>query len=146
MIAVALALASCGGGDGPAGPNNQQAGPMSARLDGQAWTAASVATAASTAGQAHAVAGSNTQATIGFGFINAGPGTYPIGAGSATNALVTQGASTWSANQFQGSGTIPITALTAERIAGSFTFTAEPATGGATGTRVVTDGQFDVTF
>ena len=45
-----------------------------------------------------------------------------------------------------GTGSITLTTLTSNRAAGTFTFTAKPLAGGATGDKVVTQGAFDVTF
>src|SRR5690606_14668206 len=118
------------------------------RIDGQPWSASvTLAAGGSQTGAVVAVSGSNQgQRTIGFAFVSAGTGTYEIGPGAPTNALLTEGSAQWHAAAGQGSGTITVPTLTAERIAGTFEFTAEPAGGGATGTRVVTQGTFDVEF
>jgi len=147
-LLLALALTACGkDATEPSVPGNGDA-RMSARIDGQAWSASlALAAGGSQAGAVIAVSGSDqAQRTIAFAFINAGTGTYEIEPGAATNAVLSEGSAQWQAAPGQGTGTITITTLNAERIAGTFEFTAEPGSGGATGTRVVTQGTFDVEF
>jgi hypothetical protein len=50
---------------------------------------------------------------------------------------------TWLTPFSGAAGTITITALTTTRIAGTFSFTATASAGGATGNKVVTNGEFD---
>lgn len=123
-------------------------GSMSARIDGDAWTANAILTVAYTGGIL-AFAGSDvTATTIGLGFIPTGPGTYTIGASQPTNANLSFGSSgSWSASSATGQGSVILTSFTANSAAGTFSFTAEPvSTTGATGTKVVTEGVFDVVF
>jgi len=78
-----------------------------------------------------------------------GPGTYPLGVNPTVFGGAAQVGSIAGVWQTPGSGlagSVTITALTATRIAGTFEFTAVAAYGGATGTRAVTNGQFDLTF
>src|SRR5690606_39515449 len=147
-LLLALALTACGKDATEPGVQGNGDARMSARIDGQTWSASlALAAGGSQAGAVVAVSGSDqAQRTIAFAFVSAGTGTYEIGPGAPTNALFSQGSAQWQAAGGQGSGTITVTTLTAERIAGTFEFTAEPAGGGATGTRVVTQGTFDVEF
>lgn len=145
---LTIALAACGGDDGTGpniGPNN---GTMTATVDGSAWTALQIA-AVNNSGIV-AISGSNAALlAIGFGFVGDTTGTYIIGPGFAANANVidNQNSSSWSANSFQGSGTITVTTLTAAGASGTFSYTAPLATGSGTpATRVVTAGSFDITF
>lgn len=148
-LALLGLLAAIGCGDSA---NNNPMGPsgsagISATIDGSAWTAVS----------AQAIRSSNiigigaadaSQVGIGIGFVDAGTGTYVIDATSATNALVSEGAQTWTASAGNGgTGTITVTTLTSTRIAGTFSFTAPALTGTPTpATRVVTNGVFDLSF
>jgi hypothetical protein len=159
-------LAACGGGGdsttGPTGGNQNPGGTtgtgttkMTATIDGKAWTSSS-----SLVIQVDAVAGryllsgieiaTNTSISLSFGDIT-GPGTYPLGvdgvsvAGGFGSVLVgtTQ---TWTSPFSGAAGTITITSLTTKRVAGTFSFTANAVSGGATGTRAVTSGVFDIPF
>ncbi len=76
-----------------------------------------------------------------------GPGTYAIGVGPTVDggsAVVTEDGKGWGTDLSGDAGTVTITQLTATRIKGTFHFVAQPVTGGATGIREVTDGDFDL--
>lgn len=123
-------------------------GSMSARIDGQAWTA-NAALAVAYTGGILAFAGSDvTSTTVGLGFIPDGLGTYDIGPNQPTNANVSLGSpNSWAASSNMGSGSVTLTSFTENSASGTFTFTALAVpTTGATGTKVVTEGRFDVTF
>jgi hypothetical protein len=153
LVAASISIAACGGGDGgPASPNpnqNTSKSTMSARIDGTQWTATNVGVTARNGSLI--VAGANT-AGVGVGFgasMIQGTGTQTFGPGiiSAANASVTAGTMSWSASNFQGSGSVTIATLTANRAAGTFQFTAPALTAGSTPSpRVVSSGVFDVTF
>ena len=65
----------------------------------------------------------------------------------ASNAALVQGGAAWAANPSGGSGTITVTALTSTRVAGTFQFTGAAVSGtGASATRQVTSGKFDLSF
>ena len=54
---------------------------------------------------------------------------------------------TWSASSAQGSGSIVVTTLTPTRVVGTFSFVLQPDVAtGASGTRTVTEGRFDLTY
>jgi hypothetical protein len=128
---------------------------MTATIDGKAWTAAT-----SFALQSDAVAsryllsgievGTNTSIVLSIGDIP-GPGTYPLGVDGVTVAggfggVTALSGQTWNTSFSGAAGTITITALTTKHIAGTFSFTASLATNGATGTRSVANGVFDIPF
>ncbi|MCP4574050.1 MAG: hypothetical protein GY838_16950 [bacterium] len=155
LLTTACVIAGCGGDDGPTKPGGggggggTQTGDMTATVDGVAWTAVSAsAVGAGTSVIAIGASDLNGETAIGFAFANSGTGTYAIGPGQVTNANVGDlGGATWMANGAQGGGSITVTSLTAERIAGTFQFTAPLQTGAGTpATRVVTNGVFDVAF
>lgn len=154
--ALSLALGACGGdgsSTGPDGSGNTGAFYLRAKIDGASW--------ASDAGSERvgvpitlpglysitgAKIGAGANYTIAITLYNiGGPGTYPMGVGpqvAGGSAIVSTAAGGWATPQSGADGTITITTLTASRIEGTFNFTASPLSGGATGTRTVTDGSF----
>jgi hypothetical protein len=75
------------------------------------------------------------------------PGTYPLGTGAGVSggiAIYADNTGGWTTPLSGSAGTVTITALTASRIAGTFSFTAGANAGSATGTRAVTNGAFDL--
>lgn len=122
---------------------------MTANIDGQNWASSDFALQAQV-GQFGViyVQGSQFGRTMILTLYNIDQtGTYDLGMG-ATNvgglAQVTDVQGTWTTPLSGQAGTVTISTLTPTRIAGTFSFDAEPFTGGATGTRSVTQGQFDM--
>ncbi|MGQ0701583.1 MAG: hypothetical protein ACT4PM_00450 [Gemmatimonadales bacterium] len=76
-----------------------------------------------------------------------GPGTYPLGTGggvSGGTASVSVGSVVWMTELSGAAGTVAISTLTATRAAGTFSFVAKGVgVTGASGTKTVTNGQFD---
>ena len=148
LVVLAMLGATACGDDDPSGPGAGD-GDLSATIDGDDWEANLAAVATRTNNVIGIGAGdTGGNRSIGIGFIDAGTGTYPINGTTPTNAILIEGQQTWAASAgVGGSGTITITTLTATRVAGTFSFTAVPNAGtGATGNRVVTNGEFDVEF
>jgi hypothetical protein len=138
-------------------PTGQLAkGTMTADIDGTTWTAVCIAVNVGAPGLI-GLGGSDNLAnptTFGFGF---GPtnrvGTYPVDKTLGINALLTIGTADWQAAAVtNGSGTLTFTTSTRSSAAGTFSFTLRPTTivpmkgNTATGTRVVTNGAFNITF
>jgi len=158
VLGLFLLFASAGCDSGPTAPGGDvgglgnESGTISARIDGTLWTG-TVLVHANRVQNVLSFGGGglmNGQATsIAITIIPAtGPGTVTFGPGVHAGATlgITQAAS-WSASSSQGSGTVTLTTLDDERVAGTFQFVAEPNdTGTATGTRTVTDGQFNIRF
>jgi len=168
VVAGTLLLAACGGG-GPTDPGddgsnnngnngNNNGNPttkLTATIDGQAWSAgASAATAAQfaplTGGYLIIGTGSGaaTGITLTLNFITK-TGTYPLGVDGATvqggfAGITGVGGGTWITPFSGAAGTVTITAITTTRIAGTFAFDATGSGGAATGTKSVTNGEFDV--
>ena len=147
---VVAAAAGCGGDN--TGPNGNTNGDMTAKIDGSSFSSVSTLAqrnAGGAAGTIIAVSGANSAGTgLGFAFADAGVGSYPIGGLNATNATVLESSGkVWVANVTGGSGTLTITALDGTHVAGTFVYSAvaSPNTG-ATGTKAVTEGVFDVKF
>ena len=146
---LVIGLTACSGDDDPTGPGDiiPTNGTMSATIDGNTWTAIQIAGVNN--GGVVAISGSDaTLLAVGFAFVGQAAGTYTIGPASAANASVIDNlTTTWTANSFQGSGTITVSTLTATGASGTFSYTAPlTSTTGTPATRVVTNGTFNVTF
>ena len=144
-IVSTLMLWACGS-ENPSGPGGDS--PMTARIDGDEWAA----TAGHPAQQATVTPGliilsggyEGSVITLTLRNID-GPGTYPLGTGSRVwggIANLAEPGSGWNTPLNGAAGTVTISALQTDRIAGTFSFTADAAAGGS-GSRSVTDGTFD---
>ena len=135
---------------GPGGSGN---GPISATINGAAWSGSIDAIATRTVSSGDtiiSIGGSNSGETaiIGLAFNNVGPGVYGIGAiNEPANAILSEGSAAWAANITGGSGSITVDTVTASRVTGTFQFSAVPvANSGATGTMTVSNGKFALSF
>jgi hypothetical protein len=150
-----MVLAACGGdgGGGSTDPGNTGQFKFTAKIDGTSWASTGGVERAGvpiTLPGLYVLTGTNlsggTAYTIVISLYNiSGPGTYPLGVGVSVpggNVLVSSLAGGWRTPQTGADGTITITTLTPSRIEGTFSFTAVAFTGGATGTKTVTDGAF----
>ncbi|MDQ3697488.1 MAG: DUF6252 family protein [Gemmatimonadota bacterium] len=152
---VLFALGACGGDDnGPSGPPIGS-GQFTATIDGQAWESdlLSQAAVAGSPGTYTLTGGKVLSSTdfrgITLALFNIGAaGTYPLGVGVFAfggMGIVSEPGAAWSTPNSGAAGSITITTLTTTRIAGTFEFTTTTSlTPGATGTRTVTDGEFDL--
>ena len=127
-------VAGCGDGAGPGGGDGD--GFMRATIDGQAWESDALPLENGvqyTTPGAYAIVGSKVQGgndalSVVLSLFNIrGPGTYPLGMGGGTvgglGTIGSQGGS-WSTLLSGSAGTVTITTLTSDRIAGTFAFTA----------------------
>lgn len=152
VILLILAGTACGGSDGPAGPGGPGGtsnGTFTARIDNNNWAATIILPAyTDIAGGASGIGAGSPTFTVSWAHIdNQQPGTHTIGQSVGFNASLTSGTQQWVASTSGGSGTLTITTRTANRAAGTFSFTMVPSPGSsATGTKQVTNGQFDVTW
>jgi hypothetical protein len=152
-IMVLLTAGACGGSSSTTltgnNNNNNSSGPLSATIDGTAWS--SQLPSAVVKNNIVAIAGIDnaltTTVTIGFGALN-GPGTYSLGFGNsnAGSGIVIKSGKSWGSSLQGGTGSVTLTTLTANHVVGTFTFSAPASGGGATGTSSVTNGKFDITF
>ena len=133
---------------------------MVARINGTAWTATCITTASFSGGVISLGATDGAQ-SIGLSITFKGLGDYtmtpldPLNppnqlmlASGLVNLLPTSAAS-WTANSGTpgSSGTLTLTGFTTTAVAGTFSFIAVATAGtGATGTKVVTSGGFNITF
>lgn len=149
-LAPAL-LAACNMSDSA----STSAGHLTATVDGVAWTASaqSVSTAAIAAGAGvYSILVSQTADANALNlsmtlYHVTAPGTYPLGVDSTMSGgigVVSNLDAGWATPLSGSAGSITITTLTSTRMAGTFAFTANAASGSATGTRVVTGGSFDL--
>ena len=147
--AIGLALLAACGGDGNSGPDGGDA-DFTATIDGVQWTGSSQSTTAVGAqnGSFAIVGGSATSSGqyVTLTLYNiAGPGTYAMGVGpTVPGGIGTVGSTSGSyVTPLSGSaGSVTISSLTSNRIAGTFEFVA----GADPVTRAVTDGSFDLPF
>jgi hypothetical protein len=143
-LGLCATFVACSENDDPLGPGGLGGAPngtMTATLDGAPWSAVTITV--TRGGGFLSVAGSNADPlAIGFTIQEAGPGTYPIGPGQVTSANVTILSSVWTA----ATGQIVFTTIEADRVAGTFQFTAPLSVGSGAAERVVTAGSFDATY
>jgi hypothetical protein len=140
---AATALACSNYDTGPSGN-----GTISASIDGASWTA-------STSVQATYIAytlvldGIDSQTRhIVITIPNVmGAGTFSLAAGQPAIAVVSFGAQIWNTSLTGGTGSVTISTLSGSHAIGTFSFTAPPDAGsGATGTKAITSGTFDVRY
>jgi hypothetical protein len=99
------------------------------------------------------IAGGDNRTTFSVAVtINRGVGTYSTGVIDPQNVVVSTltvaGSSAgWASGPTSGRGSVTITSFTSTTAAGTFSLTLDPTPGtGATGTKTVTSGAFNVTF
>ncbi|HET8762904.1 MAG TPA: hypothetical protein VFM12_05770 [Gemmatimonadales bacterium] len=156
LLATLLLAAACGGESGPSDDNDAD-GHLTAVIEGEDFSSDPVyvnlgVNVTSTAPGLYVITGAHVEGTSSTGititiFNVRGPGTYPIGVGATVvggSGVVAEGGKGWGTDLSGSAGSITITELTATRIKGTFNFTAQAVTGGASGTRSVTDGDFDL--
>lgn len=155
-LPIALFLAGCGGGDSGNNPGPDPSGPFTATVDGAPFAAdENLALAQAVPGVpgsyiiqgSRALSGSDILSLQLLVYNVGGPGSYPLGAGPTVTGgmgLVSTPTEGWGTPLSGAAGTLEITTLTPQRMAGSFHYSAEPTVGPASGTRQVTDGEFDL--
>ncbi|HTY82456.1 MAG TPA: hypothetical protein VMB24_06700, partial [Dehalococcoidales bacterium] len=133
-------------------PNAPETGnaPMTALVNGKSWVGAYKISASYQNNFLSMVVFDGQSATINFGIGGVtGPGTYSLAYGNAggSSAIYSNGLGQgWGTAFSGGAGSITISQLTSNGVFGTFSFDAVPATGGATGTIQVTNGQFNIVF
>jgi hypothetical protein len=156
LLAATSTLVACGGDDGGAGPTPGGLKSMQATIAGTQWSANPLAISAVRSGTVLSIAGSDikagttTQININLPNVT-GTGTFQLNpnfAGQLALLTITTGTTpaVWTTVLSPATGSISITTLTDERVAGTFTFTAQTSGAPATGTRAVTSGTFDIAF
>ena len=157
LLATTAAVSACGGDDDGTGPTPGGSKSMQASVAGEQWSANPLAITAARSGTVLSIAGSDiksgttTQININLPNVT-GPGVFQLNpnfAGQLALLTVTTGTtpSVWTTALSPGSGSISISTLTTERVAGTFSFTAQASAGtAATGQRLVSSGTFDIAF
>lgn len=140
ILALFVLIFTAGCGSDSAGPTGGS-GPMTARIDGDPFTA-QVASVQRGGGSVFVNGGGANQRAIGFTFPDQGMGTYTIAPGVLVAAGVSIGSVHYTAGQSSGAGTINVTTFTDSRLAGSFVLTVVAGSS----TLAITDGQFDISY
>lgn len=141
-----IGLAACG--DDPAGPVDLPlASSFTASVDGLAWEASPSRISATNSGDTllAVTAADASGAFIVFAVPAAATGSYTVGPAWASY-FFDEGLHHWVADGSQGSGTILITTLSENRIAGTIAFEAVAVSEETNPTVRVTDGVFDIVF
>ena len=158
FVALFFTAAACGssnpagGGGGGGGSTTLANGSLSGSIAGSSFSANTAIAVIYIPGAPAilSVAASDSQGRLlGFALSLASTGTYSINDSSFAIFIVDIGAQQWQADAFVagGSGTITFTTFTTNHAVGSFSFTANPVAGtGATGSKSVTGGAFNVTY
>ena len=126
---------------------------MSATIDGTVWTASRAALPSTPTPSNNGAFELNGSDCVHFLSIWAsgvnGPGTYPVTLVSYS-ADTSAAGPTWVVDSTGGSGSVTVTALTGTGLAGtnasgSFALSLAPRSG-ASGTKVITNGSFNISF
>ena len=141
--ALVFVIGCTGDTTGPAKPIGAT---MSARLDGAAWRALSVATDTAPPSLL-VVRGANANVTLALVIpVNQGPGTQTVGSTTPIAAVLVDGSQSWAASRTQGgAGSVTLTTLAPGHIAGTFEFTMARE-GASPAERRVSSGEFDVKY
>jgi hypothetical protein len=136
-----------------AAPKHQ--GSMSATVNGASWESVVISAAAIQGGVLRVAGQDHMEAPFVAVGIAVPPkvGTYTVSAatgasvaGSLVEADSGRTFRQWNADWKAGSGTVTLTTITATRAAGSFSFTLVHVVTASTGTKVIANGKFDITF
>ncbi len=139
-------VAACSDDDNGTNNGGDDDNTMSATIDGQAWTA-NLAVQGTYANGALVIGGTNTnQRGINIAIPNiTQTGTYDAGPGFSAIVTYNIGITTYVTSNVGGTGTVTLTKLSATEAEGTFSVTTIGA-GGTVGTKVITNGKFDVKF
>jgi uncharacterized protein DUF6252 len=156
LASLLIAVSACGGGSdngNPTGVNGNSTvagdGSVTMTINGAAWRSLKAGDRVTKNGQLYGIASVNVPYALVLVLANVtGPGTFSLSAANASgsNAIISNTTGGWGTGFAGGTGTATVTVLTANRIAGTFSFDAKPGSGGATGTMQIRNGKFDLTF
>ena len=120
---------------------------MSAQIDGTTWIANCLQAASWNANTLSIVATNGTE-TITLGAVTAAPRIIDLTTGTAFGSVTRLSpAATWTTATTGATGTLTLSRIDFQGASGAFAFSAAAAPGTtATGTRVVSNGVFNVTF
>ncbi len=161
FVSVALGLvvvtAACGGSDStsPDTSNTQHPtnGTFTAQINGATWNSIGTASVSRSSSNLLVFAGAGPLGAVTYGVTFAiggatGTGTYSLTYlnTSASSGIVVTPSGVWSTYVNGGTGTLTLTTLTTNHIAGTFTADAAPSSSSTTGTLQLRNGKFDLTF
>jgi hypothetical protein len=156
---LVLLVVGCGGGASPTDPNTPPppaplpgGGSASAQVNGQAFAPITTASATHAFSGGYNISLNRVQGldarAININLMNiVGTGTYPLGTGAGVSGglgIYAEAGGGWGTPLSGDAGTITLSTLTDTRIAGTFSFTADVLSTGATGVRTITGGAFDL--
>jgi hypothetical protein len=145
VAAATLVLAAACNSEttGPANPNGET---MSARIDGEAWSAQSIAID-SAPPSLLVIRGENAARTLALVIpLGQGAGRQTVGSTTPIAAVLVIGPESWAASRTQGgAGSITLTTVVPGHVAGTFEFTMAHE-GASPAARAVTSGKFDVRY
>ena len=146
VAAATLVILNACGGD-TTGPINQSGRRMSARIDGAAWNAISIATD-SVVPSLIVITGTMGTETLAISIpADQGPGTQTVGSTTPLFAVLVTGSQSWMASRTQGgAGSLTLTTVAPGHVAGTFQFTLAAHDGASPEARRVSSGEFDVTY
>lgn len=148
FLALLLATACGTGVDYERAPTGNGDGNLFATVDGASYSGSLNVQAIRTGNKIviTGFASNNRRLVLTLGSASA-PGTFQLTVGGANIGDFYEAEKKWSSAVTGGSGTITFSVLTSRRGTGTFTFTAPAETAtGATGTRVILAGTFDVLY
>ena len=162
-LSLVLAAAACGGSSdsGTTDPGNTNTqnptatnGVFTAVINGATWNAAGTVSVSHGSNNFLGITASGlVTGNVGYSMVigigNAsGPATYSLSFGNVAGSQLIVGGLNggWGTYFNGGTGSLTITTLSTNHIAGTFTADAVPGSGAATGTLQVRNGRFDVTF
>ena len=147
MVVAATLVAVIGCGRDTTGPAKPNAVAMSARIDGAAWSAVSIAIDSGPPSLL-VVSGSNATARLTLVIpMGQGLGTQIVGSTTPIAAGLVIGPQSWLASRTQGgAGSITLTTVAPGHVAGTFEFAMAAYDGASPATQPVTSGTFDVHY
>jgi hypothetical protein len=144
LLTIAVSACDWSKGVGPGRPIQE----IKADVEGQPWLATTrIATYESETLIIEGVSDAQVRIRIRIPGVTARGVYFSMqGQTSGPSLVLSQGGATWSSTSTGGDGLINLTLLAENRAAGTFRFTAFPAGGGATGTKVILNGSFALDY
>jgi hypothetical protein len=150
VFGIAMLVAAACGDDDDGGPTDppQSDTTLTVSLDGGTTFTAATANITSSAGRLLVIASNGPNESMGLGFeLRIGPQASGTG-GTATASYVRIGTGSWAAgpNLATSSGTLTLTAATANHVVGTFSFTLVSTAASTPATRQMTNGRIDIRY
>lgn len=146
IVAVAALVASAACGGDSTSPARPDGATMSARIDGAAWSAMSIAIDTAPPSLLIVRGANATQDLTLVIPMGQGAGPQIVGSTTPVAAVLVNGPQSWAASRTQGgAGRITLTTVAPGQVVGTFEFTLAHE-GASPSTRRVTSGGFDVKY